>query len=96
METLFFILLGLAGITGIILLLRAIEENEIKWYWVLLLLLAIIALSVSMTLTGATIEKQCPRPVHSKEFTVKTEIHIETIDGQETLRDTVYTFTPNK
>lgn len=97
MLTILFFGLGIYGLFAILIGVGyVIENHEIDIARVILIVTGVIAISASIPCTGMFIEREHPRPVKSSEFKVNTEIHIESVNGVETSRDTVYIFTPKK
>lgn len=97
MLALLFFALGLYGLFAILIGVGyVIENHEIDIARVILIVTGAIAISASIPCTGMFIEREHPHLVKSSEFKVNTEIRIESINGVETSRDTVYIFTPRK
>ena len=70
------------------------DEPKIKWF---LLMIFGIFLAVPCYIYGGVLcEREQPKSIHSVDFNVKSEIHVEYIDSLEVSRDTLYTFTPKK
>lgn len=95
MEIILWMILGVCGVFAIHFGLTEVDKR-LSFKWGLLLVFGVIATVLSMTLTGMAICKKQPQPVKGSKFDVKTEITVTTKNGVETLRDTIYIFTPKK
>ena len=96
METLLWIFLSCYGLFSIVLTLIDIKGKDMQWKHVFFLLSGIVAFAVATVFTGQSISKQHPPNIKSSKFYIKTEIHLNPINGVEIQRDTIYKFIPKK
>jgi hypothetical protein len=69
------------------------EKTKLKQRWAAAFL---IGLTVALPFHIAVCTMNEPDPVHSKKFSIRTEIKTSSLNGVETERDTIYIFTPKK
>ena len=97
MKALIWLVIGMVGMIAVAIGYSKTEENRPKLgIWFFVFFLGAMACGLSIIFTGQYIEREYPENIHSTNFNVKTEIHVNQVDGIETERDTVYIFTPKK
>lgn len=92
METLLWELLGIASLFGFAFALNHLND-KFSFRWLIIIIMAIVGFTFALVFLGQSIAKVSPPCIHSKDFQIKTEIRVETVNGLETLIDTIYVFT---